>query len=223
MGYFRKNDSGSWQYITDDGFAYNFVHTSKSYDYGENQNKQPYYIKYGKTGWDEGTKAFDVFPIDDDLYKDNKGNVYPVEWGKYYDPKTQWLPELQVIPRTGTLILDTYYPLSRQYPYTGHSSLTIEPDNEWSNDYRTISKDSSDNDYNLITNNCADATREALEHLFNKKMNPYFFTTPGDSRDFLLQNGGTKMKDGSVRYKLTEEQLLKLKTFIDQYQKQQDI
>ena len=42
-------------------------------------------------------------------------------------------------------------------------------------------------DYNLFTNNCSDATREALEKTFNKKVNPFLFTTPGDVQDFALE------------------------------------
>jgi len=46
----------------------------------------------------------------------------------------------------------------------------------------------SDDGYNLVTNNCADATRCALEDISGKKMNPYFFTTPGDVLDFFKKN-----------------------------------
>jgi hypothetical protein len=45
-----------------------------------------------------------------------------------------------------------------------------------------------DSGYNLVTNNCADATRCALETISGKKMNPYFFTTPGDVLDFFKEN-----------------------------------
>ncbi len=213
--YFYKNQNGYWKYKSKEGYDLNFKETSRDYDYGENQNGDPYYIKYDKSGWNKNTKAFNLYPIEDDLYQDNEGNVLPVEWGKYYDPNSTWLPNLEVTPRTGTLILDTYFPLSKEYPFTGHSALQIEPDAEISNDYRFVSKDSSDDDYNLITNNCADDTRRVLETLFNKKMNNFLFTTPGDSRDFLLENGGTRMKDGSVHFKLSEEQLIKLRNFID--------
>lgn len=213
--YFFKNQNGYWKYKSKDGYDLNFKKTSNDYDYGENQKGEPYYIKYNRSGWSPNTKSFDLYPIEDDLYQDNNGNVLPVEWGKYYDPNTTWLPNLNVSPKTGTLTLDTYYPLSKEYPFTGHSALTIEPDDEFSSNYRLVSKDGSDNDYNLITNNCADDTRRVLEILFNKKMNPWFFTTPGDSRDFLLENGGTKMKDGSIQFRLSEGQLLKLRDFID--------
>lgn len=217
--YFYKDKNGYWKYKSKEGYDLNFKDTSKDYEYGENQNGDPYYIRYDKSGWDSGTRSFNIYPIEDDLYKDSEGRVLPVEWGKYYNPQYQWLPELEVTPQTGTLRLDTYYPLSKEYPYTGHSRLIIEPDDEFSRNYRTVSKDFSDNDYNLITNNCADDTRKVLEFLFSKKMNPWLFTTPGDTRDFLLENGGTRMNDGTVQYKLTEEQLLKLRDFIDDMKK----
>jgi len=51
-----------------------------------------------------------------------------------------------------------------------------------------INKQSSDSGYNFITNNCADATRCALEAITGKKMNPNFFTTPGDVLDFFKEN-----------------------------------
>jgi len=42
--------------------------------------------------------------------------------------------------------------------------------------------------YNLVTNNCSDATRCALEAISGKKMNPNLFTTPGDVLDFFKEN-----------------------------------
>lgn len=60
---------------------------------------------------------------------------------------------------------------------------------------------SDDPGYNLLFNNCSDATREALERATGKKINPWFFTTPGDVRSF-AENvlGGTSYDngDGSV-------------------------
>ena len=83
-------------------------------------------------------------------------------------------------------VLSTYYPFISKYPYTGHSSLYIQDPKE---NYRSyyINKGSKNKDYNLITNNCSDATREALEKTFNKKVNPFLFTTPGDVQDFALE------------------------------------
>ena len=217
--YFFKDQTGHWKYKSKEGYNLNFKESSKNYEYGENQNGNPYYIKYTKPGWVSNTRGFELYPIEDDLYEDQEGNIYPVEWGKYYDPNSTVLPTLQVTPKTGTLILDTYYPLSQEYPYTGHSALSINLSNGIP--YRQVSKSSNDADYNLISNNCADDTRRVLEYLFKKKMNPWLFTTPGDSRDFLIENGGTKMKDGSVQFNLSETQLLKLKDFIDKMQNNQ--
>ena len=53
-------------------------------------------------------------------------------------------------------------------------------------------------------NNIIPAGQTDAYDLFKKKMNPWLFTTPGDSRDFLIENGGTKMKDGSVQFNLSE-------------------
>ena len=78
------------------------------------------------------------------------------------------------------ITLYTYYPIVSRYPYTGHSSLSIiDKDNGIYRSY-AINKSSKSKDYNLFTNNCSDATRCALEKTFNKKINPFLFTTPGD-------------------------------------------
>lgn len=97
--------------------------------------------------------------------------------------------------------LDTYYPfISEQYPYTGHSRLSIiDKDND---EYRRyiINKSSKSKDYNLFINNCSDATRCALEKTFNKKINPFLFTTPGDVQDFALEelHGIPSIKGDSI-------------------------
>ena len=56
----------------------------------------------------------------------------------------------------------------------------------------------SDYDYNLVTNNCSNETRRMLEAVFNKKADVTGFTTPGDVRDFAIDNGGIK-KDNQGR------------------------
>lgn len=85
-------------------------------------------------------------------------------------------------------VLDTYYPvINKQYPYTGHSSLTILDKDNGKYRHYTLDKSSKSKDYNLFTNNCSDATRCALEKAFNKKINPFLFTTPGDVQDFALE------------------------------------
>lgn len=103
--------------------------------------------------------------------------------------------------RSKYAVLDTYYPfISKQYPYTGHSSLTIiAKDNGTYRSY-SINKYSKSKDYNLFTNNCSDATRCALEKTFNKKINPFLFTTPGDVQDFALEelHGIPRFKGDSI-------------------------
>lgn len=90
-----------------------------------------------------------------------------------------------------TIYLETYRPLEDLDFPIGHSIISLDSqDPELAFKNATISSHPSDNDYNLITNNCSDDTRKVLEAAFKKKMNPFLFTTPGDSRDFLIENGG---------------------------------
>jgi hypothetical protein len=86
-----------------------------------------------------------------------------------------------------------------------------------------VDKGGKNPDYSLITNNCSDATRCALEHTFNKKINPFLFTTPGDVQDFALDelNGvpvtdeKTNIKGRSmVRIPINEQEREKLINFI---------
>lgn len=91
------------------------------------------------------------------------------------------------------LHLITYYPIIHSsynpkqdiYPWTGHSQIV-----------GVCSKGSDDKDYNLITNNCSDETREYLEAIFKKELKPFLFTTPGDVRDFAIDNGGYSRNNG---------------------------
>lgn len=94
-------------------------------------------------------------------------------------------------------VLTTYYPLISRYPYTGHSRLSIHDPNGKS---YYIDKGSKDRDYNLITNNCSDATRCGLEKAFNKQINPLLFTTPGDVQDFAISElkGIPEIKGDSI-------------------------
>lgn len=109
------------------------------------------------------------------------------------------IPEITVVPNK--LYLRTHYPvLSKDFPLTGHSEIDAylnknpiydeDDDKVYIDTYRHtyIDKQMSDDGYNLVTNNCADATRCALEDVSGKKMNPYFFTTPGDVLDFFKKN-----------------------------------
>ena len=113
------------------------------------------------------------------------------------------LPEV-IIEGYAPLRLTTYYPFVSEYPFTGHSTLDIPIDrNTWENypgnlllsrqitsdrisPYLTIDKDSSADDYNLITNNCADATLNYLNKAFGTNESPNLFTTPGDVRDYAI-------------------------------------
>ena len=91
------------------------------------------------------------------------------------------LPEVTVKPdykEEYNILLETFYPFHRnRYPLTGHSILRTPGGNE-------ISTGFDDKDYNLILNNCSDATRKALEQAYHKAINPFLFTTPGDVKDF---------------------------------------
>lgn len=95
------------------------------------------------------------------------------------------------------IALDTYYPLSSRYPFTGHSAISLVEDQ--TSPY-LIDKLPTDKGYNVITNNCSDATKKALERTFNKNLKTALFTTPGDVRDFALEelNGIPEFKEDSV-------------------------
>jgi hypothetical protein len=82
--------------------------------------------------------------------------------------------------------LKTDYPFSSRTPI-GHSTLIVPTSG---GKLFNISKGPHNPDYNLLCNNCSDATREALEIAFNRKMNPFLFTTPGDVRDFAIEELG---------------------------------
>ena len=103
------------------------------------------------------------------------------------------LPEVEVTPYI--LKLTTQYPFINEFtPFTGHSELKAV-ERQKTEDGRLalptlacINKKMLDADYNLLTNNCSDATREVLEEISGKKLNPFLFTTPGDVRDFFKEN-----------------------------------
>lgn len=101
------------------------------------------------------------------------------------------LPEVEVYPTH--LTLDTFYPLVSKYPFTGHSALTATDTSPRTFRVSRIDKRSDDAGYNLVTNNCADATREALEAISGKEMKPFLFTTPGDVQDFFVENFPTRI------------------------------
>lgn len=98
------------------------------------------------------------------------------------------LPEVEVRPIG--LTLQTFYPItSEQYPLTGHSQLkVVKKENNIGGPGFTMSLGFDNKGYNLITNNCSDYTRKGLEAITGKKLNPWFFTTPGDVQDFFINN-----------------------------------
>ena len=118
-----------------------------------------------------------------------------------------WLKPLNIAPETvitgyRPIILETYYPgPGSYYPLTGHSLLEIPITDTVRNrkfDYLVndgnkkrsagivVDKESDSNDYNLVTNNCADATLCYLNKMFGTNESPKLFTTPGDVRDFAI-------------------------------------
>ena len=117
------------------------------------------------------------------------------------------------------IALYTYYPIISRYPYTGHSQLimtAIDKDRYRSYD---INKTPKHKDYNLITNNCSDATRDALEKTFNKKSNSLLFTTPGDVQDFALKqlNGIPEIKGDSIYDRTSHKYILNKQNNKKQY------
>lgn len=116
------------------------------------------------------------------LYKDNEDYVYA--------PYGMEGVEVVGYPH---LKLFTYYPMIHPYydskidenfKWTGHSVIR-------GGAYGT--KTFSDDDYNLAFNNCSDETRRMLEAAFGKSSGVIGFTTPGDVRDFAIENGGTAL------------------------------
>lgn len=98
------------------------------------------------------------------------------------------LPEVEVKPIG--LTLQTFYPVvNKQYPWTGHSQLRVtKKENAVGGPGFKMSLSSANKGYNLVTNNCSDYTRMGLEAITGKKVNPWFFTTPGDVQDFFINN-----------------------------------
>ena len=120
-----------------------------------------------------------LLALDDMKRKHENGGIL-----KYQNPATTLdLPEgseyggelkpAVVKPKPYLGILNTYYPLISEYPFTGHSELDLyDSDGVFVNH---ISKYGDNYDYNLVTNNCSDATRRAVEKIFGEKINPYLF------------------------------------------------
>lgn len=94
------------------------------------------------------------------------------------------------------LILSTHYPGFSKYPFTGHSALhaytdmpiSVEETLKGLDNECVISKSSSDKDYNLVTNNCSDATIKAINKLRRTPYHKGLFNTPGDARDYFIKS-----------------------------------
>lgn len=114
-----------------------------------------------------------------------------------------------VKPKSVSAVLRTYYPLISEYPFTGHSELQLFKNHPIHPEvpvylHQPISRSSRNFDYNLVTNNCSDATRCAVEQVFGEKINPILFTTPGDVQDFVAEKTGQKpIKEGKGLTSLT--------------------
>lgn len=136
------------------------------------------YIKYlGNDINKESDELLDKLYKQGDIY-----NVNPMIAEEYSDkvvPKLQGGKGYAYAPIT----LETYIPFSRNpYKLTGHSSIRF-PDNNY------ISKGGEDNTYNLLTDNCADATSEALAYIYNiPKPSGIGITTPWGIQEWTLSH-----------------------------------
>lgn len=140
----------------------------------------------------------------------NGGDDESYRIGRYaynmHDVPGTTLPEV-IVNGYAPIILDTYFPVaSQEYPVTGHSMLAVPRNNLYSSNrtdsqisklpqqvqenlnhftgYDFIDKSSDSPTYNLLTNNCADATLGALNAIFGTNESPFLFTTPGDVLDY---------------------------------------
>lgn len=217
----QADDWGPWKYQTEDGEELYYVPSTTDYSgqsRGVDQFGNIFNVEFSP-GWEypigEYRHNYRLFESDEDgIYKDWAGNTQMATWSDLYDPNSTVLNEAVVHPKTGTLVLATYAPFQdSDFYWTGHSELELIPDyHDGPRGY--VSMDMDDKGYNLFTNNCADATRMVMEEIFGKQMNPWLFTTPRDSRDFLLENGGRYDDYGNVYIKLTEDQMIRASNFI---------
>ena len=93
------------------------------------------------------------------------------------------LPEVNINPKY--LLLRTWRPMiDNNFIYTGHSKLSLGNSDQNNPLYIDVNKKSNDPNYNLLFNNCSDATKRVLEKFYSDKINPFLFTTPGDVRDY---------------------------------------
>lgn len=140
--------------------------------------------------------GYKKFGLSDNEALDTVKRMYRSYPNNYYVYGGQ-LPETIITPDKNArndVVLTTYYPVTSRYWATGHSRLDTPGGN-------TIDVMSDDPDYNLLLNNCSDETRKALEQATGKRINPWFFTTPGDVKSFAENVLGGKSfnnDDGTV-------------------------
>lgn len=111
------------------------------------------------------------------------------------------------------LTLITDYPLGHPYydikkdPIIGHSQLGL------------ITGHFDDDDYNIVTNNCSNETGNCLAYIFGKDYNPLLFSTPGDVRDFALENGGYPKDDEArvIKIPMNEDRYTKWKDYFKKF------
>lgn len=142
----------------------------------------------------------------------NGGNLYPDGEEYTAEDGATLLPEITVNGYR-PIELYTYYPVISQFPFTGHSELYVPLNSHFMKPqelnpsletvpFGAVDKRMDSKDYNLITNNCADATLGALNYMFGTKESPNLFTTPGDVQDFAIEKLGgkaTELKDGRIK------------------------
>ena len=146
------------------------------------------------------TSEYDIWRKDGYSHDEAIGGIKR-DWKLYpdfYSVYAGQLPEVTIMPKKDSrndVVLTTYYPVVSKYWATGHSTLDTPGGN-------FIDVMSDDPGYSLLQNNCSDATRQALEYATGKKINPLFFTTPGDVKSFaedVLGGKSIDMDDGSVQ------------------------
>ena len=132
------------------------------------------------------------------------------------------LPEVTVIPNN--IYLHTYRPLiDSDYKKTGHSALISQPlwkggrNGEYLGPGISISNDGHNPNYNLLLNNCSDATRRALEAISGESINPVLFTTPGDVKDFAENQMGGVTHYQNGHYVTTIPISLKEREFLSSF------
>lgn len=91
------------------------------------------------------------------------------------------LSGVTVYPRN--VYLDTYYPFNKGN-FIGHSSLFLKDDNPYNSYSDAVDVKMHHKGYNLVNNNCSNATNRVLENYFNADNPTVLFTTPGDVQDF---------------------------------------